>query len=109
LETSFGGYDAFKDLFKKTALDQFGSGWVWLTAEGDRLQVVSTANAMSPMAEGKVTLIGCDVWEHAYYLDYQNNRGGFVETFLNHLTSWDAAAARLKGGEAKEAPHALRA
>jgi Fe-Mn family superoxide dismutase len=109
IETSFGGYDAFKDLFKKTAMDQFGSGWVWLTAEGDRLQVVSTANAMSPMAEGKVTLIGCDVWEHAYYLDFQNRRDSFVDSFLAHLVSWDAAAARLKGGEAKEAPHALRA
>jgi Fe-Mn family superoxide dismutase len=109
LETSFGGYEAFKDLFKKTAVEQFGSGWVWLTAEGDRLQVVGTANAMSPMAEGKVTLIGCDVWEHAYYLDFQNRRDSFVDTFLSHLVSWDAAAMRLKGGDAEQAPHALRA
>jgi Fe-Mn family superoxide dismutase len=61
------------------------------------------------MAEGKVTLTGCDVWEHAYYLDYQNRRDTFVDTFLSHLVSWDAAMARLKGGEAHEAPHALRA
>jgi Fe-Mn family superoxide dismutase len=101
LEVSFGGYDAFKDLFKKTAVDQFGSGWVWLISEGDRLAVVSTANAMSPMAEGKTTLLGCDVWEHAYYLDYQNRRDGFVETYLAHLVSWDAAVARLGGTEAK--------
>jgi Fe-Mn family superoxide dismutase len=101
LEVSFGGYDAFKDLFKKTAVDQFGSGWVWLISEGDRLAVVSTANAMSPMAEGKTTLLGCDVWEHAYYLDYQNRRDGFVETYLAHLVNWDAAVARLGGTEAK--------
>ena len=101
IEVSFGGYDAFKDLFKKTAVEQFGSGWVWLTAEGDRLSVVGTANAMSPMAEGKTTLMCCDIWEHAYYLDYQNRRDGFVTVFLEHLVNWDAAAARLRGGEAK--------
>jgi len=109
IETSFGGYEAFKDLFKKTAMEQFGSGWVWLTLEGDRLQIVGTANAQSPMAEGKVTLTCCDVWEHAYYLDFQNRRDSFVDTFLTHLVSWEAAAARLKGGEAAETPHALRA
>jgi Fe-Mn family superoxide dismutase len=61
------------------------------------------------MAEGKVTLIGCDVWEHAYYLDYQNRRDTFVDTFLTHLVSWDVAIARLKGADANETPHALRA
>ncbi|HVO01117.1 MAG TPA: superoxide dismutase [Candidatus Cybelea sp.] len=109
IETSFGGYDAFKALFKKTALDQFGSGWTWLIAEGDKLAVVGTANAMSPMAEGKPTLIGCDLWEHAYYLDYQNQRGAFVDVFLDRLVSWNAAAARLKGADVKEPPRAMRA
>jgi Fe-Mn family superoxide dismutase len=109
IETSFGGYDAFKDLFKKTAMEQFGSGWVWVTAEGDRLQIVSTANAQSPLAEGTVTLTCCDVWEHAYYLDFQNRRDSFVDTFLTHLINWDVAMTRLKGGETHEAPHALRA
>ena len=109
IETSFGGYDAFKDLFKKTAVDQFGSGWVWLIVEGGRLAVVSTSNAMSPMAEDKLTLLGCDVWEHAYYLDYQNRRDEFVNVFLEHLVSWDAAAARLRGGEDKAALNVARA
>ena len=109
IETSFGGYDAFKDLFKKTAMDQFGSGWVWLVADGGRLSVVGTANAMSPMAEDKVTLLGCDVWEHAYYLDYQNRRDEFVNVFLEHLVNWETAAQRLQGGERKESLRAVRA
>jgi superoxide dismutase, Fe-Mn family len=109
IDVSFGGYEGFVDLFKKTAVDQFGSGWVWLISEGNRLAVVSTSNAMSPMAEGKTTLIGCDVWEHAYYLDYQNRREGFVDVFLKNLVSWDSAAARLTGSEARELPTAARA
>ncbi len=109
IDVSFGGYDGFVDLFKKTAVDQFGSGWVWLIVEGNRLAVVSTSNAMSPMAEGKTTLIGCDVWEHAYYLDYQNRREGFVDVFLKNLVSWDAAAARMTGVEVKELPRAAHA
>jgi Fe-Mn family superoxide dismutase len=109
IETSFGGYDAFKELFKKTAVDQFGSGWVWLTVEAGRLAIVSTANAMSPMAEGKPTLLGCDVWEHAYYLDYQNRRDEFVTVFLDRLVNWNAAAERLRGSDDKESLQAVRA
>jgi Fe-Mn family superoxide dismutase len=109
IETSFGGLDAFKELFRKTGVDQFGSGWVWLVADGNRLSVVSTANAMSPMAEGKTTLLGCDVWEHAYYLDYQNQRPHFIDVFLNNLASWEAAAQRLRGSDLKEPLQVARA
>ena len=109
IETSFGGHDAFCDLFKKTGVEQFGSGWVWLISDGGRLAVVSTANAMSPMAEGRTTLIGCDVWEHAYYLDYQNRREGFIDVFLKNLVNWEAAAARLSGTEPQAAQKAARA
>jgi Fe-Mn family superoxide dismutase len=109
IDVSFGSYDAFKELFKKTGVEQFGSGWVWLIHENGRLAVVSTANAMSPMAEGRVTLLGCDVWEHAYYLDYQNQREGFVGVFLDQLVSWEAAESRLRDGETADAPKAMRA
>jgi Fe-Mn family superoxide dismutase len=64
---------------------------------------------MSPMAEGKTTLVGCDVWEHAYYIDYQNRREGFVDVFLKNLVNWNAAAARMSGNEVEELPQAARA
>jgi Fe-Mn family superoxide dismutase len=110
IDRSFGSYDEFKALFKKTALEQFGSGYVWLTQEGNRLEVSNAPNAMSPMAEGKTVVLGCDVWEHAYYLDFQNQRDAFVETFLDHLVDWDEVANRL-GDEAPQtiAPRAMRA
>jgi Fe-Mn family superoxide dismutase len=77
--------------------------------DGDKLAILNTAGGDGPLTSGKTALIGIDVWEHAYYLDYQNRRDTFVTTFLDHLIDWDAAMARLKGNEAKEAPHALRA
>jgi Fe-Mn family superoxide dismutase len=113
IDRSFGSYDEFKSLFKKTAVEQFGSGYVWLTQEGGRLEVSNAPNAMSPMAEGRNVLLGCDVWEHAYYLDFQNRRDGFVETFLDRLVDWNAVANRM-GEESVQiatgvAPRAMRA
>jgi Fe-Mn family superoxide dismutase len=95
IDESFGGFDEFKETFTQAAVGQFGSGWAWLVSDGGKLSVVSTGNADNPMLDGKTPLLTLDVWEHAYYLDFQNNRPGFVETFLAHLANWDFAAANL--------------
>lgn len=92
---SFGSFDDFKDEFKKAATTQFGSGWAWLVSDGSKLKVLSTGNADNPMLDGVTPLITLDVWEHAYYLDYQNDRPGYVDTFLNNLANWNFANANL--------------
>jgi superoxide dismutase, Fe-Mn family len=89
INQAFGGYDKFKEQFKQAAVTQFGSGWAWLVAEGGQVKVTKTPNAVNPMAQGQTALLTCDVWEHAYYLDYQNRRPDFVDTFLNNLVNWD--------------------
>ena len=86
---TFGGFDKFKDEFKQAAATQFGSGWAWLIIEGGKLKVTKTANAINPLSLGQTALLTCDVWEHAYYLDYQNRRPDFVAAFLEHLVNWD--------------------
>jgi len=96
IEKSFGSFDEFKKAFTTTAVSQFGSGWVWLVQDGDVLKIVKTSNADTPAAHGQTTLLTCDVWEHAYYLDYQNRRNDFVQAFLDHLVNWDFAASQLK-------------
>jgi Fe-Mn family superoxide dismutase len=93
---SFGGFDKFKNAFLAAAVAQFGSGWVWLVQEHDALKIVKTSNADTPMAHGQAALVTCDVWEHAYYLDYQNRRKDFVQAFLDHLVNWEFAASHLK-------------
>ena len=90
-----GGLDKFKDQFKAAAVGQFGSGWAWLVADGGKLRITATPNAVNPLAEGQTALVTCDVWEHAYYLDYQNRRADFVQVFLDHLINWDFAAQNL--------------
>jgi len=89
IAADFGGLDAFKDQFKQAGATQFGSGWVWLVEEAGALKIVKTANAMTPMVAGQTALVTCDVWEHAYYLDYQNRRPDFLQVFLDHLINWD--------------------
>jgi Fe-Mn family superoxide dismutase len=96
VEKSFGDYDKFKAAFVEAALAQFGSGWVWLVQDADALKIVKTSNADTPVAHGQTALLACDVWEHAYYLDYQNRRKDFVEAFVDHLTNWEFAASQLK-------------
>ena len=91
----FGGLDKFKEQFKAAAVGQFGSGWAWLVAERGQLKIMPTPNAVNPLAEGQTALLTCDVWEHAYYLDYQNRRPDFVQTFLDHLVNWDFVAQNL--------------
>jgi Fe-Mn family superoxide dismutase len=96
IEKSFGSFDAFKEAFVAAAVGQFGSGWAWLVLDGDALKIVKTANADTPLAHGQTALLVCDVWEHAYYLDYQNRRKDFVAAFLDHLVNWEFVASRLK-------------
>jgi len=96
IEKSFGGLDKFNKSFKTAAVEQFGSGWAWLVESGGELKVKSTSNAVPPFVEGDRVLLTCDVWEHAYYLDYQNKRDEFVTIFLEKLVNWDFVASRLE-------------
>jgi Fe-Mn family superoxide dismutase len=91
----FGDYDKFKEAFKQAGATQFGSGWAWLVEEKGTLKIVKMGNADLPMIHGQKALLTCDVWEHAYYLDYQNRRPDYLEVFLNHLVNWDFAAKNL--------------
>lgn len=88
INEQLGGLDAFKDSFSQAAIKRFGSGWAWLVVSGGRLEVVSTANQDSPLSEGKIPLVGIDVWEHAYYLLYQNRRPDYVEAYFN-VINWE--------------------
>ena len=95
IDAAFGSYEKFAEQFKAAAVGRFGSGWAWLISELGELKIMSTPNAENPMSLGKVALLTVDVWEHAYYLDYQNRRPDFVQTFLDHLVNWEFAAANL--------------
>lgn len=96
IDSDLGGFDAFKDAFKAAGATQFGSGWAWLVVgDGGKLEVVKTPNAETPLTQGKTPLLTCDVWEHAYYLDYQNRRPDFLAAFLDNLANWDFAAENL--------------
>jgi superoxide dismutase, Fe-Mn family len=96
IDLDFGSFDKFKELFKATALGRFGSGWAWLILNKgtERLEIMSTPNQDSPIIHG-APLLGLDVWEHAYYLNYQNKRADYVEAFFN-IIDWDVVAKRLK-------------
>ncbi|MDQ0268337.1 superoxide dismutase [Cytobacillus purgationiresistens] len=88
IDEAFGSYDQFKDEFAKAAAGRFGSGWAWLVSEGGKLSITSTPNQDSPVMEGKSPILGLDVWEHAYYLKYQNKRPDYVQAFFN-VVNWD--------------------
>ncbi|HLD95259.1 MAG TPA: superoxide dismutase [Alphaproteobacteria bacterium] len=96
LVKDFGSFDAFKEEFKAAALAQFGSGWAWLVLKEGALSIMKTSNADLPMTSGAKALLTCDVWEHSYYLDYQNRRGDYVECFLKNLVNWDFVAKNLE-------------
>lgn len=91
---AFGGYEQFKEEFTKAALGVFGSGWAWVIIEDDGLKVVTTPNQDTPVMEGKTPILGIDVWEHAYYLKYQNRRPEYVEAWFN-VINWDEVEKRL--------------
>ena len=95
IDADLGGYDKFAADFKTAATTQFGSGWAWLVLDGDKLAISKTANADTPLAHGKTPLFTVDVWEHAYYLDYQNRRPDFVAVVLEKLVNWDFVAQNL--------------
>jgi len=91
IKGSFGGFEPFKEKFAAAAMTRFGSGWAWLLKD---LQVLSTANQDSPLMEGQIPIIGLDVWEHAYYLNYQNRRADYINAWWN-LVNWEAAEERF--------------
>jgi Fe-Mn family superoxide dismutase len=91
---SFDSFDNFKAKFTEAALTRFGSGWAWLVKDGDKLDICSTANQDSPLMDGKTPLLGLDVWEHAYYLKYQNRRPEYIEAWWN-VVNWDVVGQRM--------------
>ena len=93
IDDAFGSFDVFKETFEAAGVGQFGSGWAWLVADGGSVAVVSTPNQDSPLTDGKTPLLGNDVWEHAYYLNYQNRRPDYLKAWWNTV-DWDVVAAR---------------
>jgi superoxide dismutase, Fe-Mn family len=95
---SFGGFDKFKEELKKAGVGRFGSGWAWLIDQGGKLAIESTANQDSPLMEGKKVVFGVDVWEHAYYLKYQNRRPDYLDAWWN-VVNWNEINKRLASGQ----------
>ena len=95
IDSDIGGMQAFTEHFRKLAEGQFGSGYAWLVVDQGKLKITTTHDAEPPTVHGQLPLLACDVWEHAYYLDYQNRRGDFVDAFVQHLVNWDFVAAQL--------------
>lgn len=95
ITAAWGAYDRFVDELKNAGITQFGSGWAWLVLEGGALKIVKTANAENPLTKGMKPLLTIDVWEHAYYLDYQNRRADYLATFIDKLINWDFVNANL--------------
>jgi len=96
LVAAFGSVQAFKDAFAAAGAGQFGSGWAWLVRDKDgALRVTKTENGVNPLCFGQTALLGCDVWEHSYYIDYRNKRPAYLTNFLDRLVNWEAVAARM--------------
>jgi Fe-Mn family superoxide dismutase len=96
ITATFGGFDAFKEQMNKAGAGRFGSGWAWLVEAKGKFAIESTANQDNPMSEGKRPILGIDVWEHAYYLKYQNRRPDYLAAWWS-VVNWDAVNQRLKG------------
>jgi Fe-Mn family superoxide dismutase len=96
IKKDFGDFAKFKEQFSKAAIGQFGSGWAWLVEKDGKLAITGTSNADLPLKHGQHALLTCDVWEHAYYIDYRNARPKYAETFLGHLINWEFAAQNFK-------------
>ncbi len=95
INESFGSMDEFRTAFVQGGVTQFGSGWVWLVLKEGKLEIMKTPNAENPLVHGATPLVTCDVWEHAYYIDYRNARPKFLETFVDNLVNWEFAEANL--------------
>lgn len=98
ITSKFGSYDSFKEEFAKAATTRFGSGWAWLAVNNGEIEITSTPNQDSPLSEGKTPIIGLDVWEHAYYLNYQNRRPEYINAFWN-VVNWDEAEKRYNAAK----------
>jgi len=96
IKKELGGYEKFVEEFKNAGVTQFGSGWAWLALDGSKLRIMKTANADNPIAHKMKPLLTVDVWEHAYYLDYQNRRPDFLSAFIDNLINWDFVNSQLK-------------
>lgn len=104
INAAFGGLDGFKEAFKNAGATQFGSGWAWLVLNADgSLEVTKTPNAETPLTKGQTPLLTMDVWEHAYYLDFQNARPNYIDAFLDNLINWEFAAKNLANAGNKAA------
>ena len=98
IDAACGSFEAFQEAFAAAAATRFGSGWAWLSVDGDQLVVESTPNQDSPLMEGRTPILGLDVWEHAYYLNYQNRRPDYVSAFWN-VVNWDEVANRYAAAQ----------
>ncbi len=96
IEKDFDSMDLFKEKLKNKALAQFGSGWAWVVLEGEKIRVISTSNANNPLTQNQIPLICLDVWEHAYYIDYRNKRGDYLDNLIENLINWDFFENNLK-------------
>ncbi len=97
VESDLGGYDKFREDFIAAGAGQFGSGWAWLSVKNGKLEISKTANGESPLVHGATPILGVDVWEHSYYIDYRNARPKYLEAFVDSLVNWDYVRALRKG------------
>ena len=95
LKDAFGSVEKFKEEFAAAGAGQFGSGWCWLVSDGGQLKVTKTENGVNPLCSGQTALLGCDVWEHSYYIDFRNKRPAYLQNFLENLVNWENVASRL--------------
>lgn len=99
IKDSFGSFDAFRNEFVQAGVTQFGSGWCWLVlGDNGKLEIMKTANAENPLAYGKTAVLGCDVWEHSYYIDYRNARPKYLEAFVDNMVNWEYVAELFEKG-----------
>ena len=103
IDRDLGGYDKFRERFAQAAVDCFGSGWAWLADRGGKLEILATSNADNPLTKGATALLTIDVWEHAYYVDYENRRPEFVNAVIDKLLNWDFAQQQLDGAGGRKA------
>ena len=102
INRDYGSWKKFKDAFKTKGMSRFGSGWLWLVMDDGKLRILSTSNAGTPLTMALKPLLTCDLWEHAYYIDYRHERERFLETFCDHLINWEFAAQNLRSGSRLE-------